>query len=33
MMAFFDEVKRARSGTLKANVDYASGEIWSEPAT
>ena len=27
--AFLDEVKRARSGTLKANVDYASGEIWS----
>jgi ClpP class serine protease len=23
-----DEVKRARSATLKANVDYGSGEIW-----
>ena len=27
--AFLDEVKRARSATLKPNVDYASGEIWS----
>lgn len=26
--AFLDEVKRARSATLKANVDYGSGEIW-----
>ena len=25
---FLDEVKRARSATLKANVDYGSGEIW-----
>jgi protease-4 len=26
---FLDEVKHARSSTLKANIDYASGEIWS----
>ena len=25
---FLDEVKRARSATLKATVDYGSGEIW-----
>ena len=26
--AFLDEVRRARSATLKATVDYGSGEIW-----
>jgi protease-4 len=25
---FLDEVKRARSATIKATVDYGSGEIW-----
>ena len=27
--AFLDEVKHTRSSSLKANIDYASGEIWS----
>ena len=27
-LSFLAEVKRARSATLKATVDYGSGEIW-----